>query len=96
MAADARRLQQQALAVGARGDELPANRAVARRLGWSITKFNRKLDNLCNRFAKLGVGGLRGSIDQLATDRRRRLVDHAVESGLIDRSQLVLLPADVD
>ena len=74
-------------------DELPTNRAVARRLGWSITKFNRKLDNLCNRFSKLGVGGLRGSIDQLATDRRRRLVEHAVESGLIARSQLCdLLP----
>ena len=69
-------------------DDLPTNRAVARRLGWSITKFNRKLDNLCNRFAKLGVGGLRGSIDQLATDRRRRLVEHAIESGLISRSQL--------
>src|SRR6476660_9052280 len=37
-------------------DELPTNRAVARRLGWSITKFNRKLDNLCDRFTKLGVG----------------------------------------
>ena len=77
-------------------DELPANRAVARRLGWSITKFNRKLDNLCNRFAKLGVGGLRGSIDQLATDRRRRLVDHAIESGLIARSQLDRLPPEPD
>ena len=77
-------------------DELPTNRAVARRLGWSITKFNRKLDNLCNRFAKLGVGGLRGSIDQLATDRRRRLVDHAVESGLITPSQLALLPSEAD
>ncbi len=77
-------------------DDLPTNRAVARRLGWSITKFNRKLDNLCNRFAKLGVGGLRGSVDQLATDRRRRLVEHAVESGLIRRDQLSLLPPDVD
>ena len=77
-------------------DELPTNRAVARRLGWSITKFNRKLDNLCNRFTKLGVGGLRGSIDQLATDRRRRLVDHAVESGLITRGQLALLPPELD
>ena len=77
-------------------DELPTNRAVARRLGWSITKFNRKLDNLCNRFTKLGVGGLRGSIDQLATDRRRRLVEHAIESGLITRSQLSLLPAEPD
>jgi hypothetical protein len=76
--------------------DLPANRAVARRLGWSITKFNRKLDNLCNRFAKLGVGGLRGSIDQLATDRRRRLVDHAIESGLITTEQLDRLPPEPD
>ena len=77
-------------------DDLPTNRAVARRLGWSITKFNRKLDNLCNRFAKLGVGGLRGSVDQLATDRRRRLVEHAIESGLISRSQLDRLPPEPD
>jgi hypothetical protein len=77
-------------------EELPANRAVARRLGWSITKFNRKLDNLCNRFSKLGVGGLRGSIDQLATDRRRRLVDHAIESGLITADQLYRLPPEPD
>ena len=76
--------------------DLPANRAVARRLGWSITKFNRKLDNLCNRFTKLGVGGLRGSIDQLATDRRRRLVDHAIESGLISADQLDRLPPEPD
>ena len=77
-------------------EELPANRAVARRLGWSITKFNRKLDNLCNRFTKLGVGGLRGSIDQLATDRRRRLVEHAIESGLVSAGQLGRLPTEPD
>jgi hypothetical protein len=77
-------------------EELPANRAVARRLGWSITKFNRKLDNLCTRFAKLGVGGLRGSIDQLATDRRRRLVEHAIESHLISVAQLDRLPPERD
>lgn len=74
--------------------ELPTNRAVARRLGWSITKFNRKLDNLCSRFAKLGVGGLRGSIDQLATDRRRRLVEHAIETNLITARQLGSLPPE--
>ena len=76
--------------------DLPANRAVARRLGWSITKFNRKLDNLCNRLTRLGVGGLRGSIDQLATDRRRRLVDHAIDSGLITVDQLDRLPPEPD
>lgn len=76
--------------------EMPTNRAVSRRLNWSITKFNRKLDNLCSRFAKLGVGGLRGSIDQLATDRRRRLVEHAIESHLITRDQLPQLPPEPD
>jgi hypothetical protein len=77
-------------------EEPPAHRAVARRLGWSITRFNRKLDNLCNRFTKLGAGDLRGSIDQLATDRRRRLVDHAIESGLITADQLDRLPPELD
>jgi hypothetical protein len=101
MLTDEQRLLLLALAEGTlrdphNSDELPTNRAVARRLGWSITKFNRKLDNLCNRFTKLGVGGLRGSIDQLATDRRRRLVDHAIESGLIARSQLDRLPPEPD
>jgi len=99
MLTDEQRLLLLALAEGLLRDphtseELPANRAVARRLGWSITKFNRKLDSLCDRFTRLGVGGLRGSIDQLATDRRRRLVDHAVESGLISRSQLARLPPE--
>lgn len=99
MLTDEQRLLLLALAEGPLRDphtseELPTNRAVARRLGWSITKFNRKLDSLCDRFARLGVGGLRGSIDQLATDRRRRLVDHAVESGLISRSQLGRLPPE--
>jgi|HigsolmetaAR202D_1030399.scaffolds.fasta_scaffold38813_2 hypothetical protein len=99
MLTDEQRLLLLALAEGTLLDphsnvELPTNRAVARRLGWSITKFNRKLDNLCNRFTKLGVGGLRGSIDQLATDRRRRLVEHAIESGLITRDQLDRLPPE--
>jgi hypothetical protein len=76
--------------------ELPANRAVAKRLGWPLTKFNRKLDNLCNRFTRLGVSGLKGSIDQLASDRRRRLVDHAIEIGLITAADLGSLPAGPD
>jgi len=101
MLTDEQRLLLLALAEGTlrnphQSDELPTNRAVARRLGWSITKFNRKLDNLCERLTKLGVGGLRGSLDQLATDRRRRLVEHAIESGLIDRHQLDRLPPDIE
>src|SRR4029078_11088803 len=62
MLTDEQRLLLLALAEGTLRDphqreDLPTNRAVARRLGWSITKFIRKLDNLCDRFTRLGVGG---------------------------------------
>lgn len=67
---------------------LPTNAEAARRLGWSVTKLNRKLDHLCVKFDKLGVSGLRGSVSRLASDRRRRLVDHCVRSGLVSREDL--------
>lgn len=70
---------------------LPSNGEVAKSLGWSATKLNRKLDNLCVKFDKLGVPGLRGSQSQLATDRRRNLVEHCVSCGLISSDDLVLL-----
>lgn len=71
---------------------LPSNRAAAVRLGWTITRFNRKLDNVCQRLHKAGVSGLRGDVATLAADRRLRLVSHALESGLIDHRDLELLP----
>ena len=52
--------------------ELPSNRAAAVRLGWTITRFNRKLDNVCERLHKAGVSGLRGQLGDMATDRRTR------------------------
>lgn len=70
---------------------LPSNRAAAHRLGWPITRFNRKLDNVCDRLHKAGVAGLRGDLGALATDRRSRLVDHATTSGLIDATDLEML-----
>lgn len=71
--------------------ELPTNKAAAHRLGWTITRFNRKLDNVCDRLSKVGVTGLRGNTGSLATDRRTSLVDHAVQSGLVTEADLVLL-----
>ena len=41
---------------------LPANRDLARRLGWSDAKFNRKLDHLCQRLARMGVSGMRSTV----------------------------------
>jgi hypothetical protein len=71
--------------------ELPTNRQIAHVLGWTITKYNRKLDGLCVKFAAGGVSGLRGSSDSLARDRRSRLVDHAVNAGVVTADDLALL-----
>jgi hypothetical protein len=71
--------------------ELPTNRHIAHELGWTITKYNRKLDGLCVKFAGGGVSGLHGSSDSLARDRRSRLVDHAVNAGVVTSDDLALL-----
>lgn len=70
------------------GTELPPNRALAHRLGWTITKYNRKLDHLCAKFARSGVRGVQGSIAGLASDRRQRLVAHCIEHGIITTDDL--------
>lgn len=64
-------------------EQLPTNRQLAHHLGWTVTKYNRKLDGLCAKFAKAGVAGLHGSSDQLAKDRRGRLAEHVVHSGIV-------------
>ncbi len=63
--------------------DIPSNRACAARLGWTLAKFNRKLDHVCDRLARSGVRGLRGDLGLSAVDRRRVLVDHVVRSGLL-------------
>ena len=73
--------------------DLPTNRQIAAGLGWTITKYNRKLDGLCVKFAAHGVSGLRGSSDALARDRRLRLVDHALHAGIVTPADLALLDA---
>jgi hypothetical protein len=71
--------------------ELPTSRAAAARLGWKLTKFNRKLDNVCAKVGKAGVSGLHGDLSDLATNRRQRLVDFAVTSQVVTRDDLALL-----
>ena len=72
-------------------ETLPTNQAVATRLGWTITKFNRKLDHLCAKLSREGVRGLRGGPDGLAMDRRQVLVDHAIDVRLVTAADLGLL-----
>ena len=58
-----------------------------------MTRFNRKLDNVCDRLARIGVGGLRGGQGRLASNRRARLVEFAVATRLVTRNDLYLLDA---
>ncbi|MEL6985524.1 MAG: hypothetical protein AAFO29_24040, partial [Actinomycetota bacterium] len=71
--------------------ELPTNRAAAARLGWKLTKFNRKLDNVCTKMANAGVAGLHGDLGALAVKRRERLVEFALASHLVSLDDLTLL-----
>ncbi|MBE1878875.1 hypothetical protein [Myceligenerans pegani] len=71
--------------------EIPSSAAAARRLGWASTRFNRKLDNVCEKLDRIGVKGLRGDSGSQATNRRARLVEYAVASRLVTADDLPLL-----
>ncbi|WP_344755647.1 hypothetical protein [Gryllotalpicola koreensis] len=77
---------------------VPTSAEAAARLGWNLTKFNRKLDNVCDKLDKLGVAGLRGGPGKLATGRRARLVEYAVATHLVGPEDLPLLdaPQEID
>lgn len=72
---------------------IPSANEVAARLGWPLTTYNRKLDNVCEKLDKLGVPGLRGARGTLATHRRERLVEYAVASRTVVAEDLPLLDA---
>ena len=75
----------------AAGVQIPNSREAAARLNWTITTFNRKLDNVCAKLTKAGVSGLHGTPDALATNRRRTLVEFAIQSGLVTPVHLQML-----
>lgn len=77
--------------VGAGPSDLPSNARAAERLGWPMTTFNRKLDNVCEKFSRAGVKGLRGGPGQHATQRRVRLVEYAVAARVVRPEHLPLL-----
>ena len=70
---------------------MPSNHEAATRLGWTMTRFNRKLDNVCQKLARNGVQGLHGGPDRLASNRRARLVEYALAVRLVTPADLVLL-----
>lgn len=87
-------LAEDILARGDRGaGSIPQSAAAAARLGWALTKFNRKLDNVCSKLADVGVRGLHGGPTKLASSRKARLVEYAVASRIVTIDDLDLLPA---
>ena len=81
---------------GRAGSTLPSSGEAAQRLGWTATKFNRKLDNVCQKLAAQGVRGLHGEPGRLASNRRARLVEYALAVRLVTRDDLGLLDIESD
>jgi len=76
---------------GTGASALPTNAAAAERLGWPLTTFNRKLDNVCDKYSRAGVKGLRGGPGELATNRRARLVEYVLSARIITAEHLEVL-----
>lgn len=71
--------------------DIPSAAAGAKRLGWTRKRFEKKIDNVCDRLAAHGVRGLKGELGNQAVSRRVRLVEYAVSSRLVTADDLVLL-----
>ena len=76
---------------GAGQGQIPSSAVAAERLGWKITKFNRKLDNVCQKLADAGIRGLHGGPGKLASNRKARLVEHALSTRMVTEADLALL-----
>jgi len=70
---------------------IPSNVEAAHRLGWTVKRFEKKIDNICAKLDELGVEGVRGGLQAHASARRSRLVEWAVSTGLVTSVDLVLL-----
>ena len=70
---------------------IPSSADAAARIGWTVTRFNRKLDNVCQKLADSGTRGLHGGTGNLASNRKARLVEHALSTRLITSDDLSLL-----
>jgi hypothetical protein len=70
---------------------IPSSADAAARIGWTVTRFNRKLDNVCQKLADAGTRGLHGGVGKLASSRKSRLVEHALSTRLVTAHDLLLL-----
>ena len=76
--------------------DLPSAPEAARRLGWTQKKFEKKIDNVCDRLASNGVRGLKGDLATQAMSRRARLVEYALAARLVTADDLKMLDSMTD
>lgn len=74
--------------------QVPTAVEAARRLGWTQTRFNRKLDNVCDKLDRVGVRGLKGGPGRQALSRRAALAEYAVNTRIVTAEQLPALEAE--
>ncbi|MBP3223498.1 MAG: hypothetical protein J6M18_06195 [Actinomycetaceae bacterium] len=71
---------------------LPSAQEASARLGWPVSRFNRKLDQLCERLTNYGVYGLGvDSSSPMVANRRARLAEYAVATRLVAENELYKL-----
>lgn len=75
--------------------ELPTSAMAAQRLGWGLKKFEKKIDNVCEKMTAHGVRGLKGDAGNLASSRRARLVEYVLAARIITPDDLALLEEHV-
>lgn len=73
---------------GSGPSSLPTSGDAARRVGWSERKFNKKLDQVCQKLAKAGVRGLHGGPGDIAANRRARLVEYCLATRVVTDDDL--------
>jgi hypothetical protein len=76
---------------GSGAGEIPSTNAAAQRLGWTPKRFDKKLENVCDKLSAAGVRGLRGGQVRMASNRRLHLVEYAVSTLLVTPDDLPLL-----
>jgi hypothetical protein len=87
---------------GSGAGEIPSTQRAASRIGWTPKRFDKKIENICDKLTAAGVRGLRGGPAKMAANRRLHLVEYAVSTRLVTPDDLPLLdlprpaPADED
>lgn len=76
---------------GSGAGEIPSTSQAATRLGWTAKKFDKKVENICDKLTAAGVRGLRGAGVRMASNRRLHLVEYAVSTLLVTPDDLPLL-----